>query len=629
MQAHNARRGGSGVGRAVQNQEIFTFEQAIFSQGVATVPDARLLQEAQIAYGLNCYPARSGRLRKRGGHVLEVDTDQAASGPVRAVRRIVTEAGSEWLVIWRDGKVFAWDGTTLTELADDLDTEGGIAHEWWHDKVFYSDGATGLRFIRLADEDVAAWGSGSFDAEGVSQKLRIEALEPGAAGNGIEVSITVVQHTPLFFSEHSRPVPVVSVDGDTISVQAWSGNEMFGERLQSGSLGMQAYSSRPSWSTIKEVADAINAHAQAKELVRAVASGGSAFVKAATTITTEFGQDAGTAASWLATDKYSFVALARRNSSERLFGVDAEDSTNVRWCAPFDATKWDSGDVYSPGGTFTALLEVASTMCLFTVEGIYRIDGSDPQTWRVEPAPSDGLGCIAPATICAIEGTAVYLSPRGVAFYDGTRPRLLSVDQFDERDSDSNIIDVSSDSFAMTTGDHYWLVTPGEVTQAAVFDFVLNAWGGPYHLGFHATCGTTAMRGSDRAKAPTFGLADGAVATSDDGTYTDLGEPFTMLARFKTVDAARPLMDKVFDEVRLGYECSGEADVSVRMHFELDGQVRNRAEVTRQVGAGGDLIRKRIDNARARSGYIEVETDAQARFEVLAVGCDLFFPKAR
>lgn len=605
----------------VKDQALFSFEQSVFSRGVVTVPDPRLLAEGQVALAQNCYPARSGRLRNRNGHV---EVCSPGTGPVRRVYRIVTETGAEWTFIFDGASLYAWDGAAYTELATDIDTTGKIACEWWHDRLYFSDGVTGLRFVALPVEDVAAYASHVYGVFPNEKTFRATAVTKGEAGNGILVEIVVPEADgDDYFYYEPKPLPTVTevtVEGvTTITATVWRGFKV--KRITTEVEANRVHE----YTTLSELVAAINAVATS-----ITASGsGTTIIDSAASLELTFGQAKDTAAAWVATTDYSFTFLARRQSSERLFGIDAEDETNVRWCKTFDATKWSSGDVISPGGRFVGLLEVGETMVHFTEDGMYRTDGSDPATWRTVLAPGDGLGLLAPLSLHSIEGVAVYLSKRGIAYYDGSRPRLLSPDVFDPNRPESNIIPVSADSFAMVTGSHYILVTPDSeaTSRGLVYDFLISAFGGPYVYGFNATCGTSALVGSAYGSLA-FGLDDGSVVGETVGAYDDAGEPFTMKAAFKDVDGSRPLSDKIYKEMRVGYSVSAETALTIRMMFEDETVTRPKAEGTVAV-TGSGVCRKRIENARATKGRIEAEAVVVGDTELFAIGCDFFFARTR
>lgn len=220
-----------------KDRPLFSFEQSVFAAGVATVPDPRLLSDGQYASGRNCITARSGRIRKRNGHSALAVAPEAA--PVRHIERIVTDSGKEFVLTWIGNKLYLNDGDTHvnTILASDIDETGDICAEWWHDKLFYSDGVTGLRYVSFPSEDIPAWASKQYGEAPNIANLKVAAKEAGAAGNGIVVNIVVpeVDGAPWnsYDKRSAKPLPVVTVVDGVITVTVWKGVETY-ESIYSG-----------------------------------------------------------------------------------------------------------------------------------------------------------------------------------------------------------------------------------------------------------------------------------------------------------------------------------------------------------------------------------------------------------
>jgi hypothetical protein len=381
-------------------------------------------------------------------------------------------------------------------------------------------------------------------------------------------------------------------------------------------------------STLTTLVAAINGNTDAATLVTASVVGtGATLVAASAAQHLVGGLDAGDYRSVLVTASHSFTALARRNASERLFGVDAADATNLRWCDAYTPATWGGTSMASPGGAFVTGGEVGDMFVAVTDGIIYRIDGSDPTAWRMNPVQSDGLGCRARLTFAVVGGMALWWSAKGLVYFDGTRPKLLSELIYDPSDAAHSLIPNDpacwDKMFAITTGTQYILCFPSEAAhecdRAIVYDFSLNAFGGPYMFGFEATCGHVETRGTGDAMLVTLGTT-GSVLIEDTDAFTDAGTPYTMRVRFRKQDGGSPLRDWLFNKMRFLYTAAASAAITLRFVAEGEASPRSGATVTATVPAGEDVLMKRLPNVRARAGYIEVEAVTAGAFTVEGYG---------
>lgn len=599
------------------DEATFHFEQSAFVGGVATVPDARLISEQQAALMRNCYPARSGRVVKRDGHSFD-STFATLIIPI-ATRRIVSEDGlHSGTIVWGDdGVVYFADGG-LRAIATGFAT-GHIAHEAWNDRVYFSDGANGLwEVYRLEAAEKAI-----ITIEPMADEqswIVAEAKTAGRAGDDISITLAVAGlNTALS----------VSVADTDITVH-----------VATGAGGAPT-------STAAQVVAALAGYGASNALCTFGYPAGKAGTHTVVATAQTFlvaGWDIGDYGCALVTSDHSFTYLARRMGSERLFGIDAADTTNVRWCDAYTPETWNSLSVASPGGAFVALAEINESFGMWTEEMLYRIDGSDPTTWNVSPVQSDGLGCRAPDTLLVIEGVAVYWSARGLAVYDGTRPKVLSQDIFDPAAPTRSLPPVDSTlwdrMFALSTGDHYILYYPSAgcasgCDRAVLRDFDMGAWGGDWTFptDYVVTCGHADLRAD--VTHPYLGWANlgvdgvGGLIYQDPTATDDLGEPIAEVLDSRTLDGARPLMDKIYNDSRFGIYAPVEAEVTVGMMFEDETEFRPGASVTLTLAAGDHMVRLRIKNARARMGRLVVMSSAASRIEAYGAGCDLFFCRAR
>lgn len=625
------------------DEKTFAFEQSVFSGGANSVSDPRIIPDGQYALGTNAYPGRDGRIHKRPGYVLVNDAIEG----LRASCWLVNEAGSYILIVWYGDKVGYVDADgDLHELNDGLDTEHGIAHEAWGEKVYYSDGANGLDAITFPSLDVAARVT---IEDGGKAKLVVDAVAAGTGGNDISIviadnddgEVAYDGYGPPFFASNPEPdwstyTPiVVDVVDSTITITLGTALTTGHVITHPGGVGMQTeqvYDNR--YRSAKAIKAAIEASTEASALVKCSLSGATP-----ENITTDpgglpVGTYAMTGGVTAGEVKFgnvyqgrSFVALCARDASERLFGVEAADPTNLRWCANFDATKWADGDVASPGGNLIALADTGDEIVMWTKDCLYRITGTDPKTWQMKKVKSNGLGCVSAATVQVIEGIPVYQSPRGIAYFDGTSPKLLSDDVCDLQQPGKSLVPTDgTGTFALQTGDHYMLFFGGN--KAIVHDFRMRAWGGPYEFAFTPIAGTSNTAHPALVR-PLLITDDSKLVREDLAVFTDLGEVYEMYGHLKTIDGARPSRDKVFIDSALGIIASGAGEIMFGILCDGETGLRDRAYATKAFVAGDNLLRNRLPNVRAKTAIPFFDCSCDCDVAVYVEGVDLFFPRPR
>ena len=601
-----------------KDEKTFSYEQSVFASGVATVPDPRLLSDAQYARSLNAYPGRDGRIHKRKGFA----SDALLAG-VREEYMFVTERGASTLIVFHGGFVSSvnLDTGAVTQLGAGISTLGRIAVAGWNDCVYYSDGVNGISHVAWPEEALKA--KCSLATSG-TPLLRFESVAAGVAGNGI--SITVVDDGTQVAAPTVPRATVVTVAAGAITITLGQA------KVYVAGADYPASPTDYSAKNCASVISAIAASPAAVALVTVTAPGALAATLAVAGVATTAGALAANALAVVAdSTQRSFVYLCARQAAERLYGIEAADPTNLRWCAPFDASQWPDGALMSPGGEFTALADTGDTFCAFTRDFLYRIDGTDSATWQTRKVQSDGLGCIAPRSMQVIEGVPVWLSPRGLAYFDGTRPKPLSTDVFDSQRPQVSLVPSDPNpawTFSYQTGELYVLVfsPDGTHSEAVVYDFRLTAWGGPYVYGFLGVCAAHHLAFPSTAR-PVIATATGLVREGD--IYTDLGAPYLFEADSRTIDGARPLGDKTFNDARAGVTLGAPAEVTLSFLAEKEAVPRSGASKAYSLPAGESLIRKRLPNVRSRSGFDRVSSMCACSLDVYAMGVDLFFNVTR
>jgi len=327
---------------------------------------------------------------------------------------------------------------------------------------------------------------------------------------------------------------------------------------------------------------------------------------------------------------YNFSYLAARDASARLFGIQADAPENLRWCIGTDPSDWagDGSGVYvSRSGYFTACIEMGDSFILFEEDRMWRIDGTDPDTWTVSGISSNGIGCVAPETLKVVEGVAIFLSKQGVAYYDGSRPRILSTNVEGYLPLDDSVWD---DSFAVVTRDWYMLFYPNSsisngCDRALVYDYRLNAWGGPWTFATGLVQGVCSF-GQSGTSGRIY-LTDYAKRiVHENTTHDDNGAAFGVKIRGRGMTGERAAIDKILKELRVLYETSAAGTVSAYIVAEDESSARSGMTKAATIsGAMTDVISLRLSNSRCTEWAVEIATVSKIGLEVRKVEVDYFF----
>jgi hypothetical protein len=297
---------------------------------------------------------------------------------------------------------------------------------------------------------------------------------------------------------------------------------------------------------------------------------------------------------------------------------------------------WAAGSVIRPESEITGILEVGAAFLIFMEGAIYRIDGTDPTTWTLTRAEATGLGLPATAshTLMELEGVAVYLSNKGLAVYEGSRPRTISDAVKNEEDSTRNLIPTNSTmwegAFLLVVGDAIWVFyrsTSGldGCDRAMAYDYRRDTWSGPWTFAEPYTCGSCDGTLTGDLALPYLGGAYGHVWRQLD--HTDAA-PFTMLLRSKTFDCAREAVDKVVIEMRATYKAAAATSITMRLFRE--SETTACVTVVHTVAAAGEgVISKRVPHLRGRDFYMELESSDGVYVEFGGCEFDYFFVPTR
>lgn len=608
--------------------DIWLASSPKFSGGVVTATDPRDIEKEECTLTQNAYVSRSGRVVKREGY-SNVLAAALPYGPVRAARRFKSEDGTiDCHIIFDQHSVIelqddgTWRYLAFALLDGDAESSPGVAHCEYGGAVYFSDGKTGLFSVEQASAAAKAkiWASDTTDPYNSNWFVSGSITAAGSAGNAYT----------LEFVDPGTPSASLSVSlvGTAITVN-----------LATDANGGIT-------STCNDIVTALNGDAGIAAVTDTWTTGSGTEVVDAMAATSFYGgADIGdlivtgdAAADPLYSVPYSFTYLAARKSSERIFGIDAADTTNVRYCDALTPETWNSASLISPGGVFTGLLEIGSVMLLYQDDDIFRIDGTDPTTWEVTKATAKGLGLPAAAsgTLIAVEDVATYLSPRGLTVYDGTRPRPLSDPIKHEEDSTKNLIptdaDLYDESFLMVVGDEIRVFYKSASSvdgndRAVVYDYRRGIWSGPWTFAEPVVAGTYDPSNTGNAALPYLVSYAGQVLRQNTA-YDDNGTDFLTKLRTRTFDCGREAIDKVVITMRVAYKTAGATSLTVSLYREDDASPA--CTVTHTVtGAEEDVITKRVPHVRGRDFYIEVSATDDVYFEIGGAEFDYFFVELR
>lgn len=598
------------MSRRALDEKIYTDGDRSALGGVVSTVDrdklAGSVTEAASEYAVaeNAYPAASGRWVKRKGY--ESVLALGGAHPV-AMRKFVGG-----MIAWvSDGSIWQIPFTGAPRLvkASAFTPGASIAHEEWQDVVYWSDGTTGLWEIDHAPDGATA--------ELRTTNLNFFAQTPGADGNLISIALVD---------------PAAASRTISVSVAPLTSGPLITVGLATDAAGALT-------STAQDVADAVTNSPDAAALVTAGVIGDSLAVVAAMPATNlSGGAPPGSYTVHLTSATENFSYLAARTASERLLGVSPWNRGQINYSETFDAAMWSGIGAIVPGGEFTAMIEVGRTMVLAQAERMFRIDGTDPTTWNVVSASAEGLGCIAPNSICEVEGVVVYYSPRGLAFFDGAKARPLSDQVFDANDPSRSLLptDLARGKrvFTVVTQDHVLVFYPSSVAvsgcdRALAYNFRRDTWGGPYTLGAPATCGDCELAADGAGRSVHLGTADGHVMREYDG-YQDNGVGYTFKVRTRDYHFGTVTLDKVYREARIAYEVGAASEVTVKLLCDDEASPREGASRTFTEQPGNDARRVAIRaGVRARKAALQVEHSANCSFELAEEQVDAFFCRLR
>lgn len=342
------------------------------------------------------------------------------------------------------------------------------------------------------------------------------------------------------------------------------------------------------------------------------------------------------AASVLAT--YDFSALAAREGSDRIFGIDADDPATMRWCDALTPGTWNAASIWRPGGKFTGILEVAGVLLAFQEERIMRIDGTDPTTWSTARASAEGLGLPAGAahTLRELEGVAVYLSQTGLTVFDGSRPRVISNTVKSREQACRNFVPLTvgewDGSFLEVWRDFLLVFYKADGTDTGcnrvlLYDFRRSIFSGVWELPEPVTCSSCDETGDGVTAALLLGTVSGNILREND-LFSDNGVAFEFGVKSKVYDCGREAIDKHVIEMRALYYAGGPTTLTMSLYREND--LTPSATVDHVIAAEGEgVIIKRVHHIRGRDFRIEFSQTDDVYLEVNGNEFDYFFAARR
>lgn len=365
------------------------------------------------------------------------------------------------------------------------------------------------------------------------------------------------------------------------------------------------------------------------------------------------------------TAAYNARFMAVRRASERLFVIDADKPYYVRWSSVFGADDvtptWDAGAVlYGEGQHFRALAEMGDVFVLAQTDQLWRIDGTTPASWRVTKVPSDGIGCVAQETMKVLHGVCVFLSAEGVAYFDGTRPRIISGPVKDFMPTKP---DFWMESFAVVDGERYILFlsssggmarnAPVGCDYALAWNFRKNTWEGPWRFANRYTVGTMLTAATPQLTDPVVDViprmmlgGHGAAYAGQEGwvwtqSFDDLGRqrfvdgtiggdaaPYsldvTTRAYSPGTSGVLSDQDEQAREIRVAYRAYADTQITVNLHTEGDATSPIQSHV-RNVSAGEGVLTAAVHNLpRRRNFFAKVSASVPADLEIRSVAVDFY-----
>jgi hypothetical protein len=602
---------------------ILTAIQYGYTGGFDYRADASDLDQKTSPLIYNGVARRDGWVARRPAFLQFADVHAST-----AIRKIVwfpdeVLSTAYWLV-WAGEHLFtvAADGTVSASRKDGIATAGVIAGCMYANAYYWSDGTNGLWKLWYTQVAVAATLVSDMTAA-TAADLTFTAKTAGSGGN--DISIQFVDPSAV---SQSLTITNPSTDHFVISL-ATDG---------AGTITSVA-------NDIKTAVDAdvtMTAH-----VAVAVQGAGTGLANALAAAHLAGGLSVGDVQTASVTASYSFSYLASAKGGDRIFGIDAADKTNVRWCDTLTPATWGGTSVLSPGGVFTAIAECGDYVLLAQEEQLLRIDGTVPATWQVRAIPSEDIGVSCPDTLEIREGVPVYQSLKGTAYFDGSRPRVLS-------DRVNGLLPLNlTSSFAVQiafNGDQelYAIWFQGDSVQKfMLYDYRANVYVGYWEASFGDALTCAARRSDDATEAGClFGSNGGKLYKLDydgaeDPTDEGGGHHHHTISAFvdtKLFDDERPTFDKILktQELQVANDGAAAADVILNINTErhalgsTSDMTGNGASRTISVAASTAeaVLTDRIDGVRARC-YSQRAVWTSGGIRVRSAAIDHFFVHRR
>ena len=332
----------------------------------------------------------------------------------------------------------------------------------------------------------------------------------------------------------------------------------------------------------------------------------------------------------LLTNDYEARHMAVRHASERLFICDAANLSDVVYSEAFDPTDFPVENTWNTAGYIMNMIEFGQVFLVYHADRFLRVDGTNPSTWQVTPIEADDIGLVAEYTLDKANGIPLWLSAKGVAYYDGSRPNTISWPVADiVPDEPAYWLDCIGKVF----GNWYMLFynSDGGMDQDAqpgcdrvlIYNFRNNTWDGPWEIPRVAH----ACVFSNRRKPRLFlGMTDGNICEYDPAVFTDDGSTYEFKIMFKEFDFKFPCIDKKLR--RTHFLVSSGAATTARLETEMTS-VHKRVEPLIdgkdiEVLEGQNILVDEHRTRRARSFQPSISNEADCSFQVEAAQVDAY-----
>jgi hypothetical protein len=521
-----------------------------------------------------------------------------------------------WLV-WAGEHLFtvAADGTVSASRKDGIATGSPVAGCMYANAYYWSDGTNGLWKLWYTQAAVAATLVSNMTA--AAADLTFTAKTAGSGGNDISIQFVdpAAASQSLAITNPTADHFVISLATDGAGAITSVANDI--KTAVDGDTGMAAHVSV------------------------AVEGAGTGLANALAAAHLTGGLSVGDVQTAQVTASYSFSYLASAKGGDRIFGIDAADKTNVRWCDTLTPATWGGTSVLSPGGVFTAISECGDYMLLAQEEQLLRIDGTVPSTWQVRAIASEDIGVSSPMTLEIREGVPVFQSLKGTAYFDGGRPRVLS-DRVNGL-LPLNLTDAFSVPVAFNGDQELYLVhfLTSSTDCFTVYDYRQNVYAGYWEVAFDDALTCAARRPDDATESGVvFGSAGGKLYCLDHDGAADPGTGHTITAFVDTklFDGQRPTFDKIIKGQELLVANDDGADGSVVLNInterhatgsttDVTGNAASRS-ISIAANTPETVITDRVDNVRARC-FSQRASWTYAGIRVRTAAIDHFFVRRR